>query len=532
MVAAHGPGRPALNRVDILVVGAGPVGAAVALHAHRHGAGVCVAERRTELQRPSRSMLLWSRTLESLHRLGVVHELESRSLARLRTQLHLGERTVDVALADFAVPDRFRQPLMVRQAFLESALHRAVADGGVPLLTGAELDGLWNDRDGVLARLRTRGGHRYVHCRFLVGCDGADSTVRRSIRIPWHGHTYREEAVLADLDLEDLSPTTAHIGAGPAGIGFLFPEGEHEARWRLVATRAATGDDVPPGRDGPPVSVSEIRTVLEGANLPGRVGAAAWSTRVRLQRARAARFRSGPVFLAGDAAHVFSPAGAQGVNTGLQDAANLGWKLAVACGGSTDPERLLASYDAERRPVADKVGTLTELILHAEGDSRLPFRFLRTAVLPAVAPAVPTLLRLHLLTATAGATLSQDWVSYRAGPITEGHRCRGAGRLQAGDPLPDIEVVTRGRARRVHDLTCSPGMHVLHGPATLLHPVSGTVPVTCHPIDTWPPRRILAVRPDGYIGYRDDSGDPSSLDRWLRTVTGTAEPAGAGRPGR
>lgn len=532
MVEARDPGPPALNRVDILVVGAGPVGAAVALHAHRHGAGVCVAERRTDLQRPSRSMLLWPRTLESLHRLGVVDELESRATARLRTTLHLGEQSVDVALADVGGPGHSQQPLMVRQAVLESALQRAMVASGIPVLTDAECDELRNERDGVLARLRTRGGHRSVHCRFLVGCDGADSTVRHLRRIAWHGHTYREEAVLADLDIDDLPPGVAHIGAGRAGIGFLFPEGEHDARWRLVATRAARGEEVQPGHDGPPVPASEIRTVLDGVNLPGRASEAVWSTRVRLQRARAGRFRSGSVFLAGDAAHVFSPSGAQGVNTGLQDAANLGWKLAVACSGSTDPQLLLASYEAERQPVAAKVGILTELILHAESDARLPFRLLRTAVLPGVAPAVPTLLRLHLLTVVVGAMLSQDWVSYGGGPITEQHRGRRPDRLQAGDPLPDVEVVTRGRTNRVHDLTCSPGVHVLHGAATHPHPAMGAIPVTCHRIDTWPPQRILAVRPDGYIGYRDDSGDPSALDRWLRVVTGTAGPAGEGRPGR
>lgn len=398
------------------MVGAGPVGLTLALQAHHYGATVGVVERRATVLRPSRAMLLWPRTLQALGRLGVAAQLQVLPAARLEACLHLARHEVPVALADLAAPRSGPPPLMVRQADLEAVLRQALRARGIPLLTGTELTRVRTDDHSPVATLMTGEAVGEVRCAFVVGCDGADSSVRRLAGIPWRGRTYRQEAVLADLDVEHVDASVAHIGAGSAGVGFLFPAGEHGAAWRLVATRVSQGTQIPAGRDGPPVPDPELHAVLRGANLPGRVTRTAWSTRVRLQLRRAASYRSGPVFLAGDAAHVFSPAGAQGMNTGIQDATNLGWKLAVALRGSADQAGLLASYEAERRPVARQVGMLTDLLLRGEGDDRLPFRLARTAVLPALAPALPGLLRRRLVTGPAGWVLSQGWVRPRPAP--------------------------------------------------------------------------------------------------------------------
>jgi len=290
----------------------------------------------------------------------------------------------------------------------------------------------------------------------------------------------------------------------------------------------ARGPSAPPGQDGPPLALPELQEVLRAANLPGRITEVAWSTRVRLQRRRADRYRAGPVFLAGDAAHVFSPAGAQGVNTGLQDALNLGWKLAAACHAPSDrtpTEDLLYSYEAERQPVAVQVGRLTELVLRAEGDERRPFRTLRTVVLPLVAPVIPVLLRARPLTAVAGWVLSQGWISYASSPATrDAGGIRGWG-LRAGHRLPDRPVRVNGRRGTLREVVAAPGIHVLLGPrATLpLLPATrpGTPGVRVHRVDSWPPHRIVGVRPDGYIGFRAGSGAPRelrALGSWLATM--------------
>jgi len=524
VVAADSADRPALTPVEILVVGAGPVGLTLALQAHLHGARVTLVERRARPERPSRAMLLWPRTLVCLGRLGLAGELQSHPAARLRAVLHVGRRVVGVALAELAAPGGSGPPLMVRQADLEAMLRRAVLARGMPLLTGAELVGLEVDGDGATATVRMVAAAaspttQEVTCRFVVGCDGADSAVRHLAGIPWRGRTYPEEAVLADLDADDLPTSTAHIGAGRAGIGFLFPAGEHGADWRLVATRLSRAAGAPPGRDGPALQVDELQGVLSGANLPGRVTAIRWSTRVRLQRRRAGAYRVGPVFLAGDAAHVFSPAGAQGLNTGLQDATNLGWKLAIALRGSGDPAELLTSYQSERMPVARRVGALTGLLLRGEGDERLPFRLVRAWMLPVAAPAVPGLLRLRPLTAAAGWVLSQGWVGYRTGPLTHGG-ARPWDRLRPGSFAPDLQIRVEGRRTGLHDLTSGPGVHLLHGRTVHLGRVRDLPGVRAHQVDDWAPTRVVGLRPDGYVGYSDRSGSLEPVYRWLQVVTG------------
>lgn len=504
--------------VDVLVVGAGPVGMALALQAHQLGAVVQLVERRTDLARPSRAMLLWPRTLEALHRLGVDAELAEHPAARLRSEVHLGRHAVPLALADLAVAGEPQPPLMVRQADVERALHRAVAGRGIPLATGTELvDLVLDDGGGAVAVLSAADGTRRVRrCRFVVGCDGADSAVRQRAGIPWEGRTYRQEAVLADLETAGLSRDAAHIGAGRAGIGFLFPAGEHGAGWRLVATRVARGPQSAPGRDGSSVSVPGVQAAVRGANLPGRVFRVAWSTRVRLQRRRAASFRRGPVLLAGDAAHVVSPAGAQGLNTGLQDAANLGWKLAAAL-RSADPETLLASYEAERLPVARQVARLSGLLLLGEGADREPFRMLRTVLLPSLAPAVPALLRLRAPTAVAGWVLAQGWVSYASSPLSGRGRDRTPTQLRPGQHMPGRTVRVDRRAQTLRALTADPAVHVLHGDGVLAGSAVGHG-VRTHRVDGWPPGAVVTVRPDGYVGFVGGAGDEAALEAWLALV--------------
>ncbi len=165
---------------------------------------------------------------------------------------------------------------------------------------------------------------------FLAGCDGPGSTVRAEAGIGWPGRPYPVEVVLADAELDaDLAGDTAHVVAGRRGLLFAFPLGEL-ATWRLLATRPAGADQLPFGQAGPPVPAAELQALVDQAGLGAQISQLAWSARVRVQHRVASRFRKGRLFLAGDAAHAYSPATGQGMNAAIQDAANLGWKLAFA----------------------------------------------------------------------------------------------------------------------------------------------------------------------------------------------------------
>ena len=516
---------------DVLVVGAGPTGLALALQAHDHGARVRVVERRPEAFRPSRAMIVHPRTLELLRPLGVTDELLALGDAAPRACLHLGRTEVPVVLGDVALSGTaFPRPGFLRQADAETVLAGALAARGVTVERATELVGL-EGGDRPRATLRTPEGVEASTWTAVVGCDGVDSTVRSRTGIAWPGGTYRPEAVLADVDLAgNLAVGVTHVAAGRRGLLFLFALGEG-APWRLLGTRAAGRDAGPPGRSGPAVPDDELQQMIDDAGIAARLTRVAWSTRVRLQHRVAERYRVGGVFLAGDAAHASSPAGGQGMNTGIHDALNLGWKLALA-GASSDPEGLLDSYQEERRGPAHQVLALTHLLFWAEASTGPLPSFVRGTVAPRLAPLVPWLLRRRWLVESGVRLLAQFSVGYRGSRLSvEGSPAR-RGLPRAGDRLPDAEATSGSSPVRLHDLLAGPGFHVLlDRDAAATGAVTPGRLVHVHRLTSSPGTGVVAVRPDGHVGYRSGVLDPGGLAAWLRRV-GATSPAVSGRVGR
>jgi 2-polyprenyl-6-methoxyphenol hydroxylase-like FAD-dependent oxidoreductase len=511
--------------VDVLVVGAGPTGLALALQAHCHGARVRVVERRPDRFRPSRALIVHPRTLEVLRPLGVVGALLAKADTSPAVHLHLGSRLVPVRLADLALSDTaFPHLSLLRQADVEAVLGDALAGHGIRVERGTELVDVRHGAAGsrsAWATLRSGAGTEELACGAVAGCDGAASTVRARAGIGWPGRPYRQEVVLADVELDgDLEPEIAHAVAGRRGLLFVFAIGER-ATWRLLATRPAGDRALPFGESGPPVPVDELQRLLDDADLAARITDVGWSTRVRLQHRLASRYRHGPLFLAGDAAHTHSPAAGQGMNTGIQDAVNLGWKLAFAP-QSMSPDDLLDTYQQERRPVARQVLILTHLAFWAESSTDPVASFLRGALAPLGAPAVPLVLGRRRLVAQGVRVLSQLRVNYRGSPISVNGSPPRRGEPRAGDRLPDATVTSSGRQVRLHELTAGPGVHILlqrdapepapeaHGPHVHIHRLAGT-----------PGSGLLVVRPDGYIGLRSDPAGTDWLDGWLRRIGAT-----------
>jgi 2-polyprenyl-6-methoxyphenol hydroxylase-like FAD-dependent oxidoreductase len=513
----------------ILVAGAGPAGLTLALQAHDHGADVRVIDRRPELFRPSRALILHSRTLEVLRPLGVTQALLAGADIAPTADLHLGRRVVRVRLAELALPDTaFPHLSLMRQMDVETVLAQALADRGIEVERGTELAEVHEDVEGVRAVLRSGGSLTEARFGFVVGCDGPASTVRSQASIGWPGRPYAVEVVLADAELTgDLDGDCAHVVAGRHGLVFLFRLGEL-ATWRLLATRPAGADRVPFGQPGPRVPAAELQALLTEAHLGAQITHLAWSARVRVQHRVARQFRRGRLFLAGDAAHAYSPATGQGMNAAIQDAANLGWKLAFA---SSQPGSvaLLDSYDAERRPVARRALGMTHLVFWGEAASGPIPALLRSQVAPLVAPAIPVLMRRRRLVAEGVRVLSQLRVSYRGSPLSvEGTPQPGRG-PRAGDRLPDETVTSAGHSIRLHELLARPGVHVLLDRDA---DPPGTVPlgplVHVHRITSSPGRGLLAVRPDGHIGLRCQVVDTNQLAAWLNLIS-TPRPAAGPR---
>lgn len=512
------------NGIDVLVIGAGTTGLTAALQAHACGARVRIVDRRSELARPSRAMMMHPRTLEVLRPLGVTGELLALGDTSQRAEVHLGSRMVAAGVDRFGLRGTaFPQLLFIRQADVETVLAGALAARGLEVEFGVELMELDREGEGVVARLHhDDGGAEEVSCRYVAACDGPASTARGILGIPWRGGTYNREVILADLDLTSgPAEHVAHVVVGRRGLLFLFAVGE-SAPWRMLATRRRDSQDLPFGQPGPPVSAGVLQRIVDEAGLHARIARVAWSAQVPLQHRIAALFRVGPVFLAGDAAHSHSPAGGQGMNAGMQDAINLGWKLAFAAraaalGGNT--ETLLASYESERRPVDRRILRLTHLLFWAESGTGPVPTFGRAVLAPLASPALPILMRQRRILAAGLRLLSQLSVRYTRSPISVEGVTGGPRALRAGRRLPDGVVDCRGHRRRLHELIARPGIHVLlqRDARDIDRRYLGAL-VYVHRITNWRGCGVIAVRPDGYIGFRSRVVDDNRLKEWLTLV--------------
>jgi 2-polyprenyl-6-methoxyphenol hydroxylase-like FAD-dependent oxidoreductase len=506
------------GRADILVTGAGPAGLALALQAHDHGADVRVIDRRPEAFRPSRALIMHARTLEVLRPLGVTQALLARADTAPAADLRLGGRVVHIRLADLALPDTaFPHLTLIRQMDVETVLAAALADRGVEVERGTELLQVHDEGPGgARAVLRSRTKAEEAIFGFVAGCDGPASTVRAQAGIGWPGRAYAVEVVLADAELDaDLTGGAVHVTAGRRGLVFAFRLGERAA-WRLLATRPAGADPLPFGQPGPPVPAAELQALLAEAGLGAQISSLAWSTRIRLQHRTAERFRHGRLFLAGDAAHAYSPATGQGMNAAIQDAANLGWKLAFAASQSGDSAILLASYDRERRPVARQVLAMTHLVFWGEASTGWLPSLIRGTLAPLATPLIPALMSRRHLVAAGIRLLSQLRVSYRSSPLSVEGTPQPHDGPRAGDRLPDKIVTSAGRTLRLHELLARPGVHVLlERDADRLEDLATGPMVSVHRLASAPGRGLTAIRPDGHVGFRCQTADAIQLTAWL-----------------
>jgi len=504
--------------VDVIVVGGGPSGLALALQAHAHGARVRVVERRVEAFRPSRALIVHPRTLEVLRPLGVTDALLSGGETAPDAHVHLGRREVPVRLGNFDIPDTpYPHLLFERQAVVESVLAQALVDRGIEVERGVELIDLHPESDQADVTLRRAGGVESVRCRYVAGCDGLDSTVRRLAGIRWRGASYPQEVVLADVELDgDLAPGVAHVVVARQGVLFLFTVGEL-ATWRLLATRPPGGSDRPDIRDCA-VPTDELQGLLDEAGLQVCVAHAAWSASVPLQCGLASQYRKGPLYLVGDAAHVHSPAGGQGMNMGIQDAMNVGWKLAFAAASIPRPDALLTSYEAERRPIALKVLALTHALFWAEGGTDPLVKFARARLAPLASPVVPWVLTRKRLTAEGVRLLSQLRVHYRQSTLSVEGSPRARRGRRPGERIPDQPVTVAGVRRQLHEVVAHPGIHLLlECDADEVNELIGPY-VHAHRILDWPGSGVSIVRPDGYVGYRSASVHHHQIASWLSLV--------------
>ncbi len=392
----------AATDTDVLIVGAGPVGLFLANECARRGLRWRLVEARSTQSLHSKALAIFPRTLEIFDMAGVVDPF-----------LAAANRVVSVAVVTHGRPlahMRFEPrespyqfvamvPQDVTERLLLAELRRR---GGSPEYETTFVAAEQQD-DRVIATVERRGERAVLRASYLVGCDCAHSTVRHQLDIPFEGAEYDATYILADVDTNDALPAD-ELQLCPSEFGpvAIFPMSA--IRRRIVATVDHREGDAP--------SLDLVRRIL-AQRAPRKLEASAlhWSTYFTIHHRRVARLRAGRIFIAGDAAHIHSPFGGQGMNTGLHDVWNLAWKLDLVLHGHGN-ERLLDSYGSERLPVIEHVIHTTDLLTKVLGTPNRFAQALRDTVIPMVSRLAPFQ---HAFVQR----LSELGIAYRGSPIVE-----------------------------------------------------------------------------------------------------------------
>jgi len=529
---------------EVLVVGAGPVGLMMAVELHRHGVPCRIIERSTEASVECRALHVQSRTLEVLEHLGLAEAaMELGVRVRAENIWKDGSLLQRIPMDWDPLPDiPFPMMLNLEQNMMEALLSDHLTRLGGRVERGVALTGVAQVPESVTATVWTPDGVDHIRCRYLVGCDGSTSLVRKEMGLPFEGHPYPDTYIMADVEVEGwLAPEESHRFIRGDEVLLATPiRGSHRFR---MTTRDNGPSQVSPSEYGflgesHPPALQEMQRALDRVARPGlHLVNSRWTSHYRVSRRLASRFRKGRIFLAGDAAHLFPDAGGQGMNTGIQDAWGLAWRLASDLRGS-GTWTLLGGYEVERRHVATEVAARTDRAFRT-----------RTELVDQEAEGSPQ-------------RWMQSWAqletNYRDLPGFEQHGSRPEqAALEAGDRAPDGRLELPGKGTlRVFDLLKGTSSHALfffqglelpdelarladwlvqhRSRQVCCHfiretcslPPEGLSPLYCDPggavATSYGAQEssVFLIRPDGYVGFRADAENAGRLLGWLDRLLG------------
>jgi 2-polyprenyl-6-methoxyphenol hydroxylase-like FAD-dependent oxidoreductase len=477
----------------ILIVGAGPVGLTMATELARFGVSVRIIERSPHPTETSRALVVWSRTLELLDRAGCTQAFLEAGLKGHGASLRAGQTVLGRPRFD-DISSAYNFALMIPQRDTERLLIEHLRSLGVEVERQVELVSFSNGIDGVEAVLGHADGRREtVSAPWLLGCDGAHSAIRHGLNIEFHGSTQGDDWLIADVRLDgEHAPAADEISIyfHRDGPFVIFPLPGQRAR--IIATRGKFDAAHP----RPDPAITDVQALID-QRAGGGFSASdpVWLTNFQINERKVSQYRYGRIFLAGDAAHIHSPAGGQGMNTGMQDAINLAWKLAMVVHGDTR-ESLLDSYSPERNAVGDMVlrnaSALTDVATltnpAAQAARNLVARFL---------------LGFHAVRHEMATTMSEVDIAYTKSPLSSGHHAgaRWAPKDYAGSP-PGA-----GRSPRFVLYAVNPENAA---------PVIGKFPTLLESAPRPSPDNDMhVVRPDGYVGLTTGADNLSEVERYL-----------------
>jgi 2-polyprenyl-6-methoxyphenol hydroxylase-like FAD-dependent oxidoreductase len=499
---------------DVLIIGAGPTGLVLALWLTRLGARVRIVDKTAQPGTTSRAVAVQARTLELYNQMGLADAIVERGRPAVAVNLWVaGKKAAHAAFADMGAGlSPFPYALIFPQDEHERLLIDRLSAAGVEVGRRTELLGFEEAAGRVRARLKRPDGALEV-CEFayIAGCDGAHSAVRQALGIGFPGGTYAHLFYVADVQAVGAAMNgELHVGLDTTDFLAVFPlTGERHAR--LVGT---VREDVEHQHDN--LSWNDVsQHVIEWMHIA--ITRVNWFSTYRVHHRVADHFRKGCAFLLGDAAHIHSPVGGQGMNTGIGDAVNLAWKLAAVLHGQANAS-LLDSYEPERMAFARRLIATTDQAFTGVTSPRPIARVIRLHIVPIL---IPALFALKAVRRFMFRTVSQTVVNYRGSSLSEGR----AGAVRGGDRLPWVKADQNGGdADNFTPLTSLAWQIHVYGDATPeIQAVCAARKLPLH-VFPWRPQTgrtglrrnaVYLVRPDGYVGLADAEGGARRVTAYL-----------------
>ena len=489
---------------NVLIAGAGPVGLAMAADLARYGVSVRLIEKSPERTDKSKALVLWSRTLELMDRMDCTAPFLTTGKKVIAVNVTAGKEPITRVTVD-GVKTPHPYALMMPQCDTEQLLGDLVTSLGVKIERNIELTDFVASADGVTSTLHHLDGTEETFASgWLIGSDGAHSTVRHKLGMEFVGETMPSSWVIADVHLSDVpNPEEILISWHTEGILAVFPI--LGSRYRVIADSGLMQAGVAPADP----TLKDVQSILDVRGPGGiTVSDPIWLTRFTINERKVANYRSGRVFVMGDAAHIHSPAGGQGMNTGIQDAFNLAWKLALVSRGLGDEEILLGSYSAERSPIADDVlkgaGRITEVAL-MRGDFKQSIRNRITSFIFGLSPVKRKM----------ADVLTEVSIGYPQSPLNAGCEYRGLGPKEGERAPVDVDhpCVGAGDTPRFGlyaDGADGGGSALIAKYSDLLEP---SLRVPFERDGLW------LVRPDGYVALATRHSRWDEVEHYLGVLT-------------
>lgn len=436
---------------DVIIVGAGPTGLSLACQFIRYGVDFVVVEKNEGVTPYSKALGVHARTLEIYEQLDLAQKaVERGSVAGKVRLLEAGKIVGEVDLSNIGEglsPYPFM--LVLEQSENERLLYEYVRNHGSDVLWQHELVSFSQDETGVTAQARNASGEsQTITGKYLVGCDGPHSPVRHALGLSFEGSTFERLFYVADVQIDwKFSHDALHGCLTRNAVVAFFPM-PGEKRWRIVGA-FPEGFDKNEGE----VLYEEIEArIKEEAELELDITRVDWFSTYKVHTRHVEKFSSGRCFLAGDAAHIHTPAGGQGMNTGIQDAYNLAWKMALVLKGSAS-QRLLDTYNEERLPNARRLLQTTDRMFNLAAGTDWLLNLIRTTIFP---PMAKFILSIDAVKKRFFPLISQIGITYRDSSLSEHHGDEHF-KVRAGDRMPYFVV----DGRSLYDRLRAPKFHLV-----------------------------------------------------------------------